>query len=140
MSNCESPASKLLTGSEVDATAASAGTIERGAGVSPYDRLVIDSDYIKSEAQEGRLTQILYAVSVERNGKSTFRAPTDADMEAIADAAKALAAKRPQWEALGVIPTEEFPAGNDMRPPMYGMATWVDFFTSQAVACSRDVR
>lgn len=125
------PRFELLTGSEVDATAASAGTIKRGAGVSPYDRLVIDSGYIKSEAQEGRLTQILYAVSVERNGKSTFRAPTDADMEAIADAAKALAAKRPQWEALGVIPTEEFPPGNDMRPPMYGMATWADFFTSR---------
>ena len=125
------PRFELLTGSQVDATAASAGTIKRGQGVSPYDNLVIDSDYIKAEAQEGRLTQVLYAVSVERNGEATFRAPTDSDLEAIAAAAKAVEEKRFRWEALGVIPTEEFPPGNDMRPPMYGMATWADFFTSR---------
>jgi len=106
-----------------------AGTIARGVGRSPWTGDAIDGDYIKAEAQAGRMGQLLYAVALKRRGGFDFRAPTEADLAAVAAAEAELARKRPLWEARDVIPTEEFPQGNDMRPVLYGMPTWADFFS-----------
>ena len=36
-----------------------------------------------------------------------------------------------QWDEAGLIPTENFPQGNDMRPVIYGMPRWCDMSTSR---------
>ncbi|MBN1876002.1 MAG: DUF1156 domain-containing protein, partial [Anaerolineae bacterium] len=106
-----------------------AGTVSRGVGRSPWTGDAIDGDYIKAEAQAGRMGQMLYAVALKRRGGFDFRAPTGEDLAAVAEAEAELARVRSLWEARDIIPTEPFPQGNDMRPVLYGMPTWSDFFS-----------
>lgn len=124
------PEFEVLHGSAVEAKAASVGTVRRGEGISPYDNLVIDGEYIKAEAQAGRMSQVLYAVAI-RDGKGdrTFRAPIPTDLDAVDAAETRYDGIRGDWKAEGLLPTEEFPEGNDLRPRHYGMTHWIDFFT-----------
>lgn len=105
------------------------GTISRGTARSPWTGDAVDGDYIKTEAQAGRMGQVLYAVAVKRRGALDFRAPTAEDQAAARAAEEEVARRRPAWEAQDVIPVEPFPAGNDLRPLMYGMPTWADMFS-----------
>jgi adenine-specific DNA methylase len=50
-----------------------------------------------------------------------FRPPKDRDLQALEAAEQRLQEQWPSWEAAGLIPTERFPEGNDMRPVQYGM-------------------
>lgn len=105
------------------------GTVKRGVGRSPWTGEAIDSDYIKREAQAGRMGQMLYAVAVKRRGGFDFRPPTEEDLAAVRRAEAALAENLPYWEASGLVPREQFPGGNDPRPLRYGMPTWADMFS-----------
>ncbi|NKZ72028.1 DUF1156 domain-containing protein [Rhodococcus hoagii] len=125
----DEPRFDVVLGRDVDAVDAAIGTSGRGKAISPYDDLVIDGDYIKAEAQAGRMSQVLYAVAIRAAGERTFRAPTDADLAAIRAAEERFAEVKNLWQAKGVLPTEEFPDGNDLRPKHYGLDHWVDFFT-----------
>ncbi len=108
----------------------SEGTSARGKAVSPYDKLVVDADYIQAEAQAGRMWPTMYAVVTRLpNGKRSFRAPTDDDRAGLVAAETALSEVRGEWERKGFIPTEDFPQGNDVRPLNYGMTSWSDFFS-----------
>ena len=104
------------------------GTLAGGDAISPWDDLAIDSSYIKDEARNGRMGEQLYAVRAATNDKRFFRAPTEQDLNALADAEKELARLMPEWEQSDVVPTEEFPDGNDTRPIQYGMPRWRDLF------------
>jgi putative DNA methylase len=107
-----------------------AGTVSRGVGRSPWTGDPIDGDYIKGEAQAGRMGQMLYAVAVKRRGGFDFRAPTAEDLAAVAAAEAELARRRPLWEAQDVIPTEPIPDGLKTPEPMrYGMYTWAEMFS-----------
>lgn len=124
------PRFEVILGREVDKADASAGTMARGKAVSPYDNLVIDGDYIKEAARSGDMSQLLYAVAVRKpSGERTFRAPNEADLEALQAANRRFDAVKDDWFATGILPTEEFPEGNDLRPKHYGLDRWVDFFT-----------
>ncbi len=123
----DAPRFEIYTPAEGDAP--DEGTVSRGVGRSPWTGDAIDGDYIKAEAQAGRMGQMLYAVALKRRGGFDFRAPTQTDLDAVASAEAELARKRPLWEAQDVIPMEAFPQGNDMRPILYGMPTWADFFS-----------
>ncbi|MCT1803747.1 DUF1156 domain-containing protein [Kocuria carniphila] len=124
------PHFEVILGREVDKADASTGTMARGKAVSPYDNLVIDGDYIKEAAQSGDMSQLLYAVAVRKpSGERTFRAPNEADLEALQAANRRFDAVKDEWFATGILPTEEFPEGNDLRPKHYGLDRWVDFFT-----------
>ncbi|MDA8358731.1 MAG: hypothetical protein M0Z95_21115 [Actinomycetota bacterium] len=110
----------------------------RGVGLSPWDGLAIDGDYIKAEAQAGRMGSLLYAVAVRlpvtgANGRTkwvrSYRTPTATDREALRAAEAELATRLPEWLAGGVVPTEEIPEGNDARPHHYGMKRWRDMFS-----------
>lgn len=125
----DAPEFEIVRGSAIDKKAVEEGTITRGKAVSPWDDLVIDGDYIKAEAQAGRMGSILYAVAVRGAGGREFRAPTGADLEALRLAEDELALLLPQWEADDVIPDEGIPDGNDMRPVTYGMARWRNMFS-----------
>lgn len=105
------------------------GTVARGAAVSPWDGLAISEDYIKAEAQAGRMGSILYAVAVRVGGKRDFRAPTRTDLVAIMAAEQELERVLPVWEANDVLPKEAVPQGNDNRPHQYGMGHWRHMFS-----------
>ena len=124
------PKFEVVAGREVDSHDASLGTVVRGNAVSPYDNLVVDGDYIKSEAQAGRMSQILYAVAIRNSrGERTFRSPSATDLDAISLAEERFLQTKDDWLRDEVVPDEAFPDGNDMRPKTYGMTSWLDFFT-----------
>ncbi|HQE91692.1 MAG TPA: DUF1156 domain-containing protein [Anaerolineae bacterium] len=107
------------------------GTVARGVGRSPWTGDAIDGDYIKAEAQAGRMGQMFYAVALKRRGGFDFRAPTQADLDAVAAAEAELARQRPLWEAQDVIPTEEIDTTSnyDRGHRLYGITTWAEMFS-----------
>ncbi|MFG1827146.1 DUF1156 domain-containing protein [Microbispora bryophytorum] len=126
------PIFEVTLGKDVDKTDASTGTRARGKAISPYDNLVIDGDYIKQAAQAGQMKQVLYAVAIRKpSGQRTFRAPTQTDLDAIAAAEAELEERKALWQATGILPSEEIPveANYDRGHRMYGINTWLDFFT-----------
>lgn len=105
------------------------GTVRRGDAISPWTHEVIDSDYIKREAQAGRMGQQLYAIAVKNGEGREFRASDEADLLATDAASRLLVRTRSDLEQRGLIPTEDFPAvSNDPRPLLYGMPRWADMF------------
>ena len=120
----------ILKGDAVKRTKPDEGTIGRGVGRSPWTGETISGDYIKAEAQAGRMGQLLYAIAIKKPGSGfDFRAPTADDLAAAQRAEAELARKKPGWIAQDLIPTEPFPGGNDKRPLYYGMPTWDLFFS-----------
>lgn len=108
------------------------GTVRRGIGRSPWEGdQAVDGDYIKTEAQAGRMGAQLYCVAVKKpRGGFDFREPDDADLLAVQKAEKELARRFPGWQARGWVPTEMIPAGNKTdEPRRYGMSTWADMFS-----------
>ena len=106
-----------------------AATWSRGRAVSPWDGQVIDGDYIRAEAQAGRMRDLLYAVAVRLGRVRRFRAPTDTDLKGIVGAEAELERLMQQWEAEGVLPDEPMPAGEKTKEPHnYGIKCWRDMF------------
>jgi len=106
------------------------GTVARGAGVSPWDGLAIDDDYIRSEAQAGRLGSQLYAVAVRTPKGRAFRAPTSTDQDALAAAEAELQRLAPMWLTNDVLPSEEIPPQNPKYDvDRWGMYHWTDMFS-----------
>src|SRR5690606_554598 len=97
-------------------------------GRSPWTGETIDGDYIKREAQEGRMGEILYAVALKRTGGMDFRAPTDADLRAVKAASEELKRLRPRLHADNTIPTEERFIGPSDRSWNYGIWTFDQLF------------
>ncbi len=125
----DEPEFEIVEGAEARFDTKKAGTWSRGKALSPWDHLVIDSDYIKAEAQAGRMGDAMYAVAIRTAGGRGFRAPNAIDAQALAAAEAELERLLPQWEIDDVIPSELFPEGNDNRPIEYGMPRWRDMFT-----------
>lgn len=106
------------------------GTIKKGVAISPWTGETIPGDYIKEEAQAGRMGQQLYVIRVKTADGYEFRPPAEADLEAIKQAERELAVKLPEWEAKGLLPTEDIPTGNKTSEPLrYGMQSWRDVFS-----------
>ena len=119
---------EIVRGRECQAAHPEVGTVKRSVG--RWKGNSIDGDYIKQEAQAGRMGQQLYALGMQTARGRDFRAPTQVDIDAAQAAAEELAARFPRWEREGVIPTEPYPANtNDPRPLLYGMARWCDMFS-----------
>ena len=127
----DEPEFEIVEGAAARFDTKKAGTWSRGKGVSPWDQLVIDSGYIKAEAQAGRMGEVLYAVANRTATGRGFRAPTEIDLQALAAAGTELERLMPQWERDDVLPGEKFPQGNDNRPIEYGMPRWRDMFTQR---------
>lgn len=135
-----------------------AATVTRGVGQCVHCKQAIDGDEIKAQARgdsaHGRWQDRLYTVvavrlqpKLDKHGRVQryqsgankgeiktekvryFRAPNDADLKALAAAEQELKNRWEDWELEGLIPTERFPKGNDMRPVTYGMERWCDMFT-----------
>ncbi|MCD6261595.1 MAG: DUF1156 domain-containing protein [Deltaproteobacteria bacterium] len=133
-------------------------TVNRGMGMCIHCRQAIDADEIKAQARGkspvGRWKDRLYCVAavrfqpkLDKNGTPQryrsgekageiktekirfFRHPNRSDLSALEEADRRLKENWDRWEAEGLIPTERFPKGNDMRPLIYGMTRWCDMFT-----------
>ena len=95
----------------------------------PRCRTTVDSEFVKKEAQEGRMGHQMYAVSVKVAGKWSFRAPTKEELEAVKKAERILRNKLISWENMGLVPHEKFPDNFfDFRPIQYGMPYWRDLY------------
>ena len=126
----DAPEFEIVEGRRINFDPKKEATWTRGKAVSPWDHLTIDSDYIKSEAQAGRMGEVLYAVAIRTAAGRGFREPTDTDLAGMNDAQDMLDSLLPQWEADGILPVEAVPEGNKTREPQnYGMPRWRDFFT-----------
>lgn len=127
--NVEAVRFEIVSGRAATAANPDMGTVKGGVGRSPWTGESIDGDYIKAEAQAGRMGQQLYALGIRRGRSKDFRLPTKVDLEAVAQAEVALEKKLATWEAEGIIPREPYPEQTtDPRPLYYGMPTWADFF------------
>lgn len=126
----DEPEFEIVEGAAARFDTKKAGTWSRGKGVSPWDHLVVDSKYIKAEAQAGRMGEVLYAVANRTARGRGFRAPTEVDLRALEEGNEELERLLPQWERNDVLPTEAIPSGNKTNEPHnYGMTHWRDIFT-----------
>ena len=109
------------------------GTIKGGDAISPWaNDQIVGGDYIKKEAQEGRMGKQMIAVGVKRRGGFDFRPPVKADIDANILAEEEFAKRAPKWDSEGMIPREAYPEdANDQRPTNYGMPTWGHFFSER---------
>ncbi len=114
------------------------GTVTGGDAVSLWDEGVVDRDWIKAEAQAGRMRAQLYAVAAfkpKRNGRGKlryFRGPSETDLRSLEAVQQELEQSKAWWQTHDVLPLEEFPAPipkHDIRP--YGFLRWQDFFADR---------
>lgn len=107
-------------------------TYSRGTATSVWDpTATISSEEIKRHAVEGRMGETLLAVSVTRPGVRgrQFRAPSEADVEAVERAAADLADLMPGWEIEDLVPTEGVYSGWKTDEPLrMGLRRWCDMF------------
>lgn len=128
----EEPEYQIVEGSDIDFNPRDTATYSRGKSVSPWDGLVIDGNYIRAEAQAGRMGDVLYAVAIRTPKGRGFRAPTETDRAALAAAEAELERLLPDWERDDVLPTEAVPEGNKTKELLnYGMTRWRDLFTTR---------
>ena len=134
----DGPEFDIVVGVDAIAADPDTGTMTGGSGKSPWDGQVIEGDYIKAEAQAGRMGSVLYAVAVRvptvtATGRTkmvrTFRAPTQIDFDALAAAETELARHLPDWLADGVVPDEIRYLGPADRSANYGALRHVDLFS-----------
>ncbi len=123
------PRFEILEGHQIGNYDPDKGTISRGTARCPWTGETIDGDYIKAEAQAGRMGQILYAVVLKVQGGLNYRAPTSTDYEGARNAEILSREKSFEWVTEDIIPSENFPEGNDNRPLIYGMPQWINFFS-----------
>jgi len=128
----------------------SAGTVADGDASCPFPDCgrVIEGDEIKRQAQAGGLGEQLFAVIFKRRTISRitkagreivkwvrgYRAPRmeDDNSEAIS---AALAEKKLEWDALDVVPREEYPEMYCDRSKVYGIGFWSDLFSRRQLLC-----
>jgi len=117
------------------------GTIRRGSAVSPWTGDPIDGDYIKAEAQAGRMGEQLYAVGIKKPGDFSFRTPTPQDEAAYQRAVKEFEKHRPAWESADLIPSEEIDqvSNYDRGHRLYGVYRWADFLSPRQMVAAVEI-
>jgi putative DNA methylase len=129
----------------------SEGTVKGGDATCPYPDCgrVIDGEQVKSQAQKVGLGEQLFAVVYKRRLATEFtktgkpkkdkwergyRAPCPKDDNNAAIEA-ALTEKLPEWEALDLVPNEEYGDMFADRSKAYGVNYWRDLFSPRQLLC-----
>jgi putative DNA methylase len=121
---------EIIRGRKAIETNPDEGTVRNGVGKSPWTNEVIDREYIKKEAQSGRMGQQLYALAIKTNKGNDFRVPSDEDLRSINNAEQELGRIIHEWKSKGIIPVEVLPDGNKTSEPIrHGIETWSDMFS-----------
>jgi putative DNA methylase len=125
-------------------------TITDGTAHCPFSDClrVVDGDYVKAEAQAGRMREQLYAVALKR--RSTVQSKTGKTRDKWENAYRSVEAtddnlsfiqtwlngRAEGWQALDVLPTEKIgdPSNYDRGHRLYGANSWVDMFSSRQQA------
>lgn len=126
----DTPEFAILRGKAVDRIDPSEGTVSRGVGRSPWTGETIPGDYIKAEAQVGRMGQMLYAIAIKESGSGwDFRVPTAEDLAAAATAEAELAHRKSEWLSQDLWINEPIPEGSKTSEPhRYGEYYWHEAF------------
>lgn len=106
-------------------------TYKRGVGESVWTGETFSGEYIRGQAELGRLGVMLLAVSITRTGirGRSFRAPSAADLTAIGSAEAELARRTPDWEVRDLIPHDVVqPGWKTDEPRRMGLMRWSDMF------------
>ena len=120
---------EIITGDDIDFDP-NVGTVKRGIGRSPWTGGTISGDYIKAEAQEGRMGSQMYAVAVKTGRNLEFRIPDQNDLKALTAAERELDRVGVGWLLNDVIPDESIPRGSKTSEPIrYGMNRWDEMFS-----------
>jgi adenine-specific DNA methylase len=133
----------------------SEGTVKGGDATCPYPDCgrVIDGDNVKQQGQANGMGEQLFAVVFKKQiitgyTKPTkkkpaspkiklergYRSPRPEDDNS-ADIAAALAYKLPEWEALDLVPNEEYGDMFADRSKAYGVNYWRDLFSPRQLLC-----
>lgn len=117
------------------------GTLTRGVGRSPWTGETISKDYIKTQAQSGKMTATLMAVAIKGKKGLDFRIPTAKDIDALENATDALNANWNRWLMNGTAISEAIPYGyrTHERDVIvdYGFTEWKDFFSDRQLLASQ---
>jgi len=116
------------------------GTVRRGNAVSPWaQNQPVEGDYIKREAQAGRMGQQLYALALKGSDGLSYRPPNESELKAVAAAEAELNRRLPEWEAKDWVPTEARKEGRaDWACEIYGATKWRDTYAPRQLlaACT----
>jgi adenine-specific DNA methylase len=113
------------------------GTIRRGDAISPWAHAqTVSNEYIKAEAQSGRMGAELFAVVVKTSRGFAFRVPSEKDHEAVLLATNELMARVAQWQADGILPVEDLPMDTESwthgnTPAQYDAKAFSDLFSAR---------
>lgn len=107
-----------------------AGSVTRGTGECVRCGQPVEGDYIKAEAQAGRMGHQLAAIGYKMQGRKGrhFRLPSAEDFRGFEAAKQELERRWPEWEAQGFIPTEERYIGPADRSANYGVTRFYEMF------------
>ena len=120
---------KIVQGDDMDFDP-NLGTVKNGVGRSPWTGTTISGDYIKAEAQAGRMGSQMYAVAIKVGEKFEFRDPLESDLVAIRAAEEHLDRLEAEWLLNNVIPSEQIPDGSKTSEAIrYGMSRWKEMFS-----------
>jgi putative DNA methylase len=107
-------------------------TYKDGTATSIWTGETFSGEYIQDQAQVGRMSTLMLAVSVTRPGVRgrQFRAPSDADRSAVAAVEAELERCLPKWDIVDLVPSEPIDSVSnyDRGHRMYGINRWSDFF------------
>ncbi len=129
----------------------SEGTVKDGDATCPFPDCgrVIDGYQVKAQAQAGDMGEQLFSVVYKRRLPTEYtktgkpkkekwergcRAPRHEDDNSFAIEA-ALAEKLPEWEALDLVPNEEYGDMYADRSKIYGVNFWRDLFSPRQLLC-----
>ena len=120
----------------------SEGTWRGGDAQCPRCGITVDGEYIKAEAQAGRMGSQLYAVVVSHGRGRDYRAPTGDDLAAAERAEAEYQVRVNSWLREGLLPAQRVPDGLKTREPLnYGMFHWYQMFAPrQALVLATYVR
>ena len=106
-------------------------TMARGVAKCPNCSVVIDNDLVMQSGKQQNMGHQVYAVAYRKGSNALeFRLPTEADLEAVKQAQKAIINKKAN--NIGDFPLEEVPpVTRDTRLRLYGIEQWTELFNSR---------